>query len=305
MPPLRKKSTKFSRKATAFKRRNRRTRSATSLVGRKYGNFVPGYDRVGGLYKLNGPVKRGGELKYSDKSWSLDATNRAINRDDSAQIQWTTAAGAEAPTTMQANVWWIAQSLNTLKQGQGPSDRIGRKVTLKSLYSKMGLSVVGDNHAPMDYWARVVWVLDKQCNGGLVTIADLFEPVTDNDARFDQGGNLSIGMLPNMGNSQRFVTLKDDTFKITKNFLRVDENVAAGTPFAYSGTFSAFRDTWLPCDIEIEQVGTTAQISGIKSNNIICAVIVAGMPAVQGEDGNVPMDNIKIWGNVRARYDDN
>nr|UBJ25917.1 capsid protein [Red panda feces-associated circular DNA virus 19] len=304
MPPLKRKSTKFSRKAAKFRKANSGARRGVRRTP-KYGNFIPGYDRVGGLYKLHGLTRRGGELKYCDKSWSLDSENKGLNRDDAAQIQWTNAAGAVSPDTMVSNTWYIAQSLVTLKQGQGPSDRIGRKTTLKSITSKMGISITTNTHGPLDYWCRVLYILDKQCNGGIVEAADVFEPVTKGQDALVEGGNLILATLPNMGNSQRFVTLRDDVFKITKNFMKQDGQVAADQPFVYSGTYSAFREVWIPCNHEIEQVGPGAQISGIKSNNIICLVSVCGMPITQADAGTESMDNIKIWGNVRSRYDDN
>lgn len=313
MSSTRRTNSKFSRKSTRIRKALATDRALRTYVraGGRFGGsrrFARGYDRVGGLYKLHGPVKRGGELKYSDKTWSLSKVEaeQAVNRDDDLAIQWTNATkGAVGALGMYTNQWYIAQSLVTIKQGQGPSNRIGRKFTLKSISSKMGISVITEETASMDMYCRVVWVQDKQCNGSLVGIADVFEDIPRMNKPLDEGGNFDITSLPNMGNSQRFVTLKDDVFKLTKNFLKARGQVDSGALFQYDGTFSGLRETWLPCNMEIEQIDVPAQISGIKSNNVICLVQVMGVPLIQTSTGSTGQGQIKIWGNMRTRYDDN
>lgn len=308
MPPLRRKNTKFSRKAKRFATTNRRTRKLADAAARRYvsGNFARGYDRVGGLYKLHGPTRRGGELKYCDKSLGLDTVTAGANsllRDDAATMIWSDDVGAVVAVAMATNKWYIGQSVVNLAQGQGPSNRIGRKTTLRNISAKLGISAATIVDATaMNWCARVLWIHDRQCNGGIVTAADIFEPVAKGAAGFNSGGNLSIAALPNMGNSQRFTVIRDDTFPLTKNWGNAVVDAGATT---YQGIYNAMKEYFIPANLEIEQVGDGAQISGIKSSNVIVAIQIASWSGNRAETGAENSGTMTLWGNVRTRYDDN
>lgn len=111
----------------------------------------------------------GGELKFVDTSFSSDP-----------------AAGSVAFTA--------GTLLNSLDVGAGGSQRVGRKVTIKSLLiryqNKLAPTSVGGS--PI----RILVVYDKQANGAAPAITDIL--LTD-----------SANSPNNIGNSDRFVTLSD------------------------------------------------------------------------------------------------
>jgi len=309
MPPARKKSTKFGRKASRFGGRTTTARAVARAYQRKYGTqplFRSGFDRVGGSYKLHGPTKRGGELKYIDKSLASIPGALVARDDDDSRMIWSTALGADLPATaMTSNSWWIGQSLINTKQGQGPSNRIGRKFGLQNIFTKFGVSIVPDSLAAgMNYYVRVMIIKDSQYNGGITKAADLFEPVVGESALLNAGGNYPMAEMLNMSNSQRFRIVRDSTFPLERDWGGFSPNEVPANS-TYSGGYSAYREFYDYTPQDIEQVGAGAGISGIKSCNYLLAFNVFGFTG-RATDNTVTVNpaNVYVWGNSRARYTD-
>lgn len=193
--------------------------------------FVPGRDRVGGYY---GRYQKGGELKFLD----VDADDAII------------AAGGV-----------ITDTVNVIAQGTGESQRIGRKVTLRSIYwrGKVTLPTLELEGSPGESERfRFIMYLDKQCNGAAATGTDILAAVDPDSYRA-------------LDNSGRFSILMDRMW--TMNYLTCSH--FAVNSFSFSSVtrnFSFFKR----CDIPIEYNGVNGTIGEIRSNNIGLLIISEG-----------------------------
>jgi len=99
---------------------------------------------------------------------------------------------ASATLTSGLNIWSAITLLNGIAQGTAVGQRIGRKTVLKSLLVRWQIST----------WqgvTRILVVYDHNPNGALPLIADILT----------NPGVLGINAPNNLGNSDRFLILKD------------------------------------------------------------------------------------------------
>lgn len=97
----------------------------------------------------------------------------------------------------------IITSLNLVAQGDNVSDRIGNSIRIMGVRTQFMLnwnSTTAGNQP-----VRVLLVLDKQCNGALFTLTDLFEDPTVTD---------SLISPFDMDEKFRFMILKDSVFTL-------------------------------------------------------------------------------------------
>lgn len=113
----------------------------------------------------------------------------------------------------------IQNSLVLIPQGTGEKSRIGRKVIVKSLYARWtavlptasGLSAVTATGGDM---LRIIFYIDKQCNGGNAAVLDILETATFTSFR-------------NLANMARFIIISDKTIAI--NLQMAVSNQTSGT----------------------------------------------------------------------------
>lgn len=143
-------------------------------------------------------------------------------------------------------------SINTIVQGVGESQRVGRKAIIKKIAWRWNCileSETGGSGAQSSETFRVIMFLDRQCNGTPATTAQILE--SDNWQAYNS--------LVNKG---RFTILYD---KI------VDFTPMSG---AGNGTENDFPEVsmsgefYKSCNIPIEFDGQTGQITEIRSNNM-------------------------------------
>jgi len=207
--------------------------------------FKKGTDRTGGFYgRYNKP---GSELKFLDTAISV------------------------APIDATYEV--MTSCLNVVAQGGGESQRIGRKITIKSIQMRHVLTYVPAASTQGLTTVVICLVLDKQANGAAPAITDIF---TSNSA--------ATAMI-NLANSERFVVLKRFVFTLASS---------AGA----SGSFSraeALIDFYKKVDIPVEYDNTaaTGALTTVRSNNLL---LTAGS---LGED-----DVVLMTGTTRIRYSD-
>lgn len=96
------------------------------------------------------------------------------------------------------STWSIPQLLNGLSQGAGSDERIGRKVTLKSMLFRYVFSVTGTPTAGTHTVApiRIVLFYDKAPNGIAPIMTELFT-------------QSNINSITNLGYKDRFIILRD------------------------------------------------------------------------------------------------
>lgn len=244
------------------------------VYGQRTGKrFRKGYDRVGGLYKLYGKTKTNGELKYLDKALTVK-DDQLPDTDTAIQMLWTTAQGGTITSEVLDNgVWYIGQSLVNNQQGQGAQQRIGRKITVKSIFTRLGFVAscpVGIGAAgqakgiPSNLQMRVVMLLDKQCNGAVVKASDIFEDVPASGVSnvLGSGYQPAIVQLPNMANSQRFRVIKDKLFNFsTDGTVPVLYETTANPPVQtayFTLTIQKMTEFYKKVNIEIENAANEA-----------------------------------------------
>lgn len=209
----------------------------------------PGYTRLGGYYgRYNNPNSRlrasSNELKFLDTgiNTSIDSTGEVLT----------------------------GGQINLVPQGTGESQRIGRKIVIRSIDIK-GI-VVGNGVSTVPIMVQISIILDKQCNGAAAGYTDIY---ATND----------INAFRNMAYSERFQVLKTWRMAINPSTL-----IPAGTSYAPPFRNLTYHKS---CSIPVEFSSTTGAITEIKSNNVFVVGIASG-----GDD------TTNLNGIVRIKYSD-
>lgn len=255
---------------------------------------------------------KGAEAKYIDK-----ALTYAANRDPSASNQpsvmlWTGFDGSLLTLPyLVPNFWYIGQSLWNIPQGQGASQRIGRKISPIRFDIDFGVTVsipftnVGASSGMV---LRVIALHDKQYNGTIVTQNDIFEkPFDENEVILgNEGCIVPISAMPKIENMKRFTILHDKTFNIDveSNWANTpaDTLINIQKQVSINKTFS----------VEIEQGDSqTSALANLKSDNVLflwnltaLGNIVEQAAVVTKPDLTDPIIRILPYGWSRARYFD-
>lgn len=157
-------------------------------------------------------------------------------------------------------------------QGTGDEQRIGRRITIKSIQIRGQAFFAPAAAATAATGCWLYLVMDKQTNGAAAAITDVFTSSVVNTA------------LLNLDNNQRFVILKKWQWVMQPG---------AGATAAYNNSCKNI-EWYKKCNIPIEYSSTTGAITEIRSNNIfLCA-------------GSNPADDLVTFtGTARLRYTDN
>jgi len=280
----------YSRKSTSrsYKRRKFSRRS----TGRSYRIRRDGNSRTGGLYRLRGgaPGTMGGrgksvELKFFEKEVEQGSA------EGFSAIGWHNIANTTSPAHLSSNNWYQSGSLLTfLKQGTNANQRIGRKITLKSINVKLVLQAA--QNIQTDVTACVWLVLDKQANGNIFTASDDGQiPVAQ-----VQDGPLITATNYLIANSQRFVILGKKCV-VLRNQIPYTANID-GTRGGAQAPINFYKKV----NMQIEYGGPTGTIGEIKSNNIQMIICGTGDLNLAFNTDNGP--NFVAYGNMMLRYTD-
>jgi len=165
-----------------------------------------------------------------------------------------------------------------LPAGTGASERVGRKVTLKSVNLKLGM-LMGDSTSSLDSTEvyRVILCVDRQANGNSALITDVLEAPS------------TYQSFANMNNCERFKILRDKTYTINRGTAATpiasytELPGAAATP--NGGGFTAPASTlfwaearkdvemYIPLEMDVEYSGATGAIGEVRSNNLRMFII--------------------------------
>lgn len=234
------------------------------------------------------------------RSVELKFWERAIESGNAAPSYIASQFGAIDGTTpdhLSTANWYGTDSLLAfVKQGTNSNQRIGRKITLKSINIKLLLQPAVNIQTDLTV---CVWlVMDKQANGTMFTAADVFGKPGAVDAGqipVTQVQNLPIIVTSNylVANTQRFTILGKKCVTIT-NQIPFTTNAVSSRGGAHKSI-----NFYKKLNTQIEYGGVTGAIGEIKSNNIgiiICA------------DANLQIDdttpNYVAYGNMMLRYTD-
>lgn len=189
-----------------------------------------GFSRSSGFYgRFRSGIKQ--EMKFLDTTIAsnIDATNEVISQ------------------------------LNLISQGDGQSQRDGRKCVVKSITLKGGLTFAPGAAATASTIVNMWLVQDTQCNGAAATVAN------DNTGLFTAVGADGTQALRCLANSDRYKVHKHWTISLTS---------PAGVSAAYNNVLkpvSFYKKLDVP--IEFDAGATDGNIATIRSNNLF---LVAG-----------------------------
>ncbi len=184
--------------------------------------FRPGYDRTGGYYgRFAGPS---GELKFFD-----------TDLDDAVVV-----------------VGMAIYNLTIVPEGNGESDRIGRKMTIKRIHIRGNVSIAA-NATMANSSDTVIGMLvqDTQTNGAQYTAADLLD--TD-----------SFKSFRNLANSKRFKILHKVIFD-----LKVGGAAPSGAALLHGEdviSINVNKNVSIP--IEYDNSANTGVITSVRTNNL-------------------------------------
>ncbi len=193
-------------------------------VGTPRGRVAPGFTRRSGFYGRFSRFTRGSRVEQKFKDTSLNDT---------------------------LGTGMIIQEPCVVVQGDGESERIGRRMFIKSIFIKgvVTLPPVQDV-AETATLVKMMVVQDKQTNGTKFAPADLL--VTDSYDSFNQ-----------LANKSRFKILKTQYFKL------VSKLGASNSGSTYvTGEDIANVYCYLKLDVPIEFDGTTGVVGTVRSNNV-------------------------------------
>ncbi len=215
----------MSYKTTGLKRK--RYKSEGPMKRRvKSKRFVPGVDRTGGYYgRFSG---RDSELKFLD-----------TDQDDAV-----VAIGGV-----------IFDTINGIPQGTDQSERIGRKITLKSINMHYEVSLPAVNGAASPDGGdvvRMIVYLDKQCNGAASTSADILAGGADHQA------------FRALANTSRYIVFMDKFIDINRKTLCSTQNADT---FDHSRQFISGK-FYKKVNIPLEYGGVGATVAELRSNNV-------------------------------------
>lgn len=161
----------------------------------------------------------------------------------------TAAAGALFPTTNN--------SLVLMQQGNGDSNRIGRKVTVTSVHIHGRVRIVAAADLDLNAVVRIILFEDKQCNGANATVAGIL----------DTGAAQDFLAFRNLDQTGRFRVLKE----IIKP-INASGGSGNGTTDKSVGTCDYFSMN-VKCNIPILYSASTGAVSDLASSNIALLVI--------------------------------
>lgn len=200
------------------------------------------------------------------RSTSLNAELKFLDTAHS----FTTDATLEIPATGQ---------INLVPQDDTQSGRDGRKIVIKSIFTRLQMTLKPAADALAADVMYLWLVQDKQCNGGAATVGDA------NTGIFTTTNAVTCQLT--LANSSRFKILKKWSWPF---------NPSAGVTTAYNN-YTRNMSYYMKCEIPIEfdASAITGAIGTIRSNNLFF---------VCGTNTNETDDKIVVLGSTRIRYAD-
>lgn len=155
-------------------------------------------------------------------------------------------------------------SINRVPAGTGATQRVGRKIVLKSIHMR-GAVVLPDGINALSNASttvRVIMYWDKQANKATATVTGILTSADEKS-------------FNNMENSQRFRILKDYYFEVKAQ----DTLLIAGPAYVTTVANRVMKPVNIKCNIPVEFSSTTGAIGEITSNNIGILAICSNVNA--------------------------
>lgn len=196
------------------------------------------------------------ELKFLDCAWNAVTINETA---DGSGIEMQPSAGC-------------TNALSVPAQGDGESNRDGRKYTIKSIWLSGTINVIGnadeaDAAAQFGYFAALV--LDTQANGATINSEDVYlNPSSQTSAMLPQP-------LRNLQSSKRFRVLASQYIPPQGTYGITDGTSTASLQAQAQPTVNLSWKGTLICD----SIGTTADVAS-ASDNAVHLVMCTGDNAI-------------------------
>jgi len=216
-----------------------------------------GYTRYSSLYsgRFRGS---GAELKFKDTCMFKDAAQ---------DIQ---TAGGVMGTEEDPDL-----GINFVAQGPAAYQRVGSRFSIKELHVKGEFERLpiddglANTEQLQEMRCRVAIVLDKQCNGAYPTYDQVFN---DDVGIVGAGNSSSVDWFQRVENNKRFLVMWDKTIKLRAPYQSTDGD-AVDEKMVMGGAIASFQKKLVfKSPIVIEMGSTEAEVTNVKSNNIICCV---------------------------------
>jgi len=161
--------------------------------------------------------------------------------------------------------------VNLTAEGTDFTDRIGRKILMKSVYLQLNFARPFGVATPQTNFVRMMVILDRQVNGALPTMSQILD--------LPGSGDPSVEMMSpnNINNSKRFVTLWDHRFSLYNGFIE-----------------GRMLKKFIRLDQTVQYSGTTATIGACRTNALYAVFI--------GNSATGSADNVEIDGLIRFRF---
>lgn len=201
------------------------------------------------------------------------------------QVPWIKAGSADIDANLLSNQVYILPLVTGIKTGANAYERVGRKITVRSILLDLGFSGILTNAFNKAFTAKLWLVHDKQANGQIFTGSNVFQTALGGDGLNGPTAGVDlVTQLSNIPNKSRFNILKE----VTMTF----------TPQIDGANLKKHVRIYKKCNMDIEYSAGTGAIGEIKSNNIGCLF------AFTTEDFAVNEANVRmrVMGSTRIRY---
>lgn len=164
--------------------------------------------------------------------------------------------GLVGPITALTAGVFLSTSHNFVPQGFAENERIGRKITIKSLEVRGSIVLPPtETLGNMDNRVRIIFYIDHQTNGAAATLDEIV----------NTSGTVSINAFRDLANQQRFRLIYDTWFDLPVRAVLQDaattgDNVPSSTGFKFVRK--------LNLSIQFDDGVTTGAISSQRTNNI-------------------------------------
>lgn len=264
-----------------------------------------GNRRTGGLYRLSskpgGRTRLSAELKFKDKAIIASGIPAAADTSGVSYVRYNNLVSANF---LECGYLYSLGSIFTgLETGAGANQRIGRKITVKSILFDLNFWGNADaaNYDKDPIIFKLWFVMDKQANGTTLDASDIMTYVpgligTDVGV---QAPEMVTSFQPYIANRQRFSILKEYRGVFKPTVVSQRTSGAGGGSVADQKTYKNIQ-FYKRCNIPIEYGGAagTGDITEIKSNNIGA---IFGFSKTNGTNHDA---YATMYGYVRIRFQD-
>lgn len=194
------------------------------------------------------------------------------------------------------------QSLNLVQQGPGLCQRIGNKISLKSVRLRFALAATGSEPSNTEAQdCRLMLIYDRQPNGGYPSLNDVLNSLQQNNALSNPTGNNLITTNLNPNQFERFSVLMDKMITLPTPTI----NNPALTTYGLVGPTGNGQDLPWFIDEYIKLKGLECSFKGTTNPEVIGDVTTGNLFLLSiGEFSSVTT----YWsfrGTARLRFHDN